>query len=109
MTDVVSFETAQRLKDAGFPQPEKTGRTLWYDNSGYIIVISTGASGCQPGQILAMSPDDGISFLTVETEMTDWTFAPSAMDILRHLFGWQICRLARSGFLFFFKNTLKKV
>jgi hypothetical protein len=91
MTDVVSFETAQRLKEAGFPQPGKTGHTHWYDQSGFLIVISRGESGCPPGQILAMSPDDGISFLTVETEMTDWTFAPNTTDIMRHLPDMHLC------------------
>lgn len=86
----VTPETARRLEDAGFPQPEKSGGSLWYDTSDFLIVLSTGASGAHPGQILAMSPGDGITFVTVQSEMTDWAFAPSATDIMQHLPGWYL-------------------
>jgi hypothetical protein len=85
-----THETAKGLKDAGFPQPEKTYGTFWYDTSDFLVLLSTGATGTPPGQILVMSPGDGVTFLTVQSEMTGWFFAPTVTDILAHLPGWAL-------------------
>ena len=59
----VTYETALRLKEAGFPQPEKERLQIWYNDKGVPSIILN---------IFLARPD-----LCV--------FAPTADDILREL------------------------
>ena len=65
---VVSFETAKRLKEAGFPQPQTFFGQIWHlrYNQRYVLI------GTNEGHI---------------AEHQDRVFAPSATDILNHLRG----------------------
>lgn len=61
--NVVTFETAKRLKESGFPQPDRFGQwQAFYKLSG----------------------DERRAFIT-EPRMEIETFAPSATDILKEL------------------------
>lgn len=79
--NVVTFETAKKLKEAGFPQPEyKTGQ-VWYGTAG----LTTQIVGTTYGK-------DSPEFFNPHTAVTqtishhfDFTFAPSATDILKEL------------------------
>lgn len=70
----VTFETAKRLKEAGFPQPEQTvpgsawfsGKTLWIMGASDAIL--------PPHRWFAAIP----------------TFAPTATDILAQMLGWSL-------------------
>lgn len=37
--DIVTFETAKRLKDAGFPQPAPAFGQFWYDDRGVLFFV----------------------------------------------------------------------
>jgi len=60
----VTFETAKRLKDAGFPQPETCFGQVWYLNHNERPVLIGSAEG------------------TI-TQGQERVFAPSATDILK--------------------------
>jgi len=57
--NTVTFETAKRLKEAGFPQPEPEFGQVWY------------------------SPNGAIRVIYIKTY--DLVFAPSATDILKEI------------------------
>lgn len=65
----VTFETAKRLAEAGFPQPSPDYGQTWYTHDG------------SPGSVTSLSKwsDNGE------------VFAPAATDILRELPGWNLC------------------
>lgn len=67
MTQHVSYETAVRLKEAGFPQPEPQYGQCWYnDNGGQIIIGHTTDSWGEPDESFSV-------------------FAPSALDLLQSI------------------------
>jgi hypothetical protein len=81
--DVVSFETAKKLKEAGFPQPEPAFGQVWYKSAGSPIIVTSGWEA-------------GFAFVGPRSAMTQTTymkrfqeqngvFAPTATDILRHI------------------------
>lgn len=77
MNNIVSFETAKRLKEAGFPQPEFAKLQLWY-NERNIVSIAWANHG---------NNFDIIQVATPIRVSRDWfyqnmVFAPSATDIL---------------------------
>jgi len=78
---VVSFETAKRLKKAGFPQPEimEFGLAFWVKN--------------YTDHILALTDYDNIGIKMRE----NYSFAPSATDILKELGGQADLRFSRNG------------
>lgn len=80
---IVSFETAKRLANAGFPKPAPDYGQTWYTHYG-----------C-PGSV---------------TDLSKWSdngevFAPTATDILRELPNWSICYTA-SGWACFFDDFI---
>lgn len=68
MKDVVTFETSKRLKEAGFPQPEKgyTGMGIYLDRGGFCIITSV---------------HDHTTMQLLGADV----FAPSATDILKEI------------------------
>jgi len=79
MNDTVSFETAVRLKEAGFPRPEPHYRQVWYTSDG-IDCFTLGRKSPQ-GRFWA---DDKILKPDFHTS-PDVVFAPTATDILREI------------------------
>jgi len=80
---IVSFETAVKLKEAGFPQPEpKRGQIWWYpddyngDVYGVIITRNTQCPEC-----VHFDGEFGSDTLSRQ-EFKDLAFAPTATDIL---------------------------
>lgn len=72
----VTFETAKRLKEAGFPRPNPVYGQAWFSKYGFVDITA-------PIQIsrkrkLCTSVRDGS------------IFAPTATDILAHLPGWAL-------------------
>lgn len=65
--NIVTFETAKRLKEAGFPQPELHDEQFWYNEQGNIVCF--GHSVDNWGEI-----DYGVD-----------VFAPTAIDIMLEL------------------------
>jgi hypothetical protein len=85
---IVSFETALKLKEAGFPQANPSaGQVRYYDGSP-LIIISTYAIELFSGQCFQVyvchpGGDEIFSLTTEENNL--WVFAPTATDILREL------------------------
>lgn len=87
MNNIVSFETAKRLKEAGFPQPEPEFGQFWYNGSDLLVVVKyLGAkewiacplSGANWTRLFSAAFQRPIVF-------GEPVFAPSATDILREL------------------------
>ena len=98
----VTPETARRLKDAGFQQPEPQRGQLWYNNSGieYVITLSDNLGMCD-----YVTPS---GHLWIERGLNDGeVYAPTATDIMQHLPGWclsfengiWVCRLEEDEFV----------
>jgi len=80
MNDTVSFETAVRLKEAGFPQPEPHYRQVWYTSDG-VDCFTLGRKNPQ-GRFWA---DDKILKPDFHTS-PDVVFAPTTTDILQEIY-----------------------
>lgn len=81
----VSFETAKRLKEAGFPQPLPQRGQIWFFKNGVGMVVTCG------GDLLDVEMCDYVTAsgtLYLNRYLNDGeVFAPMATDILRHLPG----------------------
>lgn len=87
MKNVVSFETARALKDAGFPQPEPEAGQVWYDIYEYKYMILDDPIGPH-GNITSVwvFPDDSQFAVTTSIFLKDHcVFAPTVTDILSEL------------------------
>ena len=91
--DIVSFETAKRLKDAGFPQPDSGFPHVWYAISDFL-----GADGKLHetfGTVISMLGYMAMEYVvplafneSVEIgngKYKEFFYAPSATDILKQL------------------------
>lgn len=76
---VVTFETAKKLKEAGFPQPAFERGQIWCNSANYSLLITN----VVPGQLM----DYHVGSVHFEDRYADddWIFAPSATDILQQL------------------------
>ena len=91
MKNVVTFETAKRLKEAGFPQPEPERGQVWYlPNSvpAYCYGKCAGDSG--PFYLFMYSEEKGLevysrNLVKWSSEINEISFAPTATDIMWHL------------------------
>lgn len=54
----VTYETAVRLKEAGFLQPEQEAFQVWYMENGVPVSIETGFANTTPGLVYAPTADD---------------------------------------------------
>lgn len=81
--DIVSFETAQKLNEAGFPQPEPESGQFWHKYNKETVVILDVYSNYEGRQI------EFVSLFGTEIyrqkDMKAFRFAPSSSDILREL------------------------
>jgi len=73
-----SFETAVRLKESGFPQPTPEAGQFWYNPNGILFVVYLVHEIVELYEIGRRNPSIGHYW-------EDWTFAPTATDILREL------------------------
>lgn len=72
MRNIVNFETAVRLKGAGFPQPEIAQKgQFWYDQKGSVQII----------YFDPILPDE----FCEQFKAKGWVYAPDATDILEQL------------------------
>ena len=86
--DTVCFETAKKLKDAGFEQPKFDAGQFWYNHKGELAVITHGGE-YQTGFTMI----NGLREVwTLEDDTAERFFAPTAAEILRHLPG--LCIIA---------------
>ncbi len=76
MLDIVSFETAKQLKEAGFPQPSARFGQFWYDETS---------------EALNCIGFEDFSIWFEDLVLEGYIFAPTATDILRLLPGVYLC------------------
>ena len=81
MKNVVSFETARRLKEAGFPQPEPEFGQLWHELQDQCYVLGYSAEGLISG---FWNGGESFEDANVQSMLAD-VFAPTATDILEQL------------------------
>lgn len=73
----VTFETARKLKDAGFPQPAMEWGQCWYSVNGHEILITGTSGGVAYGvdesnhRYTALSPD-GLTFAPTLANIDDF-------------------------------------
>lgn len=88
MNNTVTFETAVRLKEEGFPQPEPEAGQFWCNQTGetYVVVYAWGQEVyLYP---FGYSPQLNTALLWREKReafFVRWTFDPTATDILQGL------------------------
>lgn len=92
MDNVVTLETAKRLKQAGFPQPEPKVGQFWYDGMFQRLSIASHRMG--KDQHLYLTPINAVDWshyfeaVVMLDDKNDWPiFAPTATDILREMPG----------------------
>lgn len=80
--DIVSFETAVRLKEARFPQPEPEAGQFWYNTQGGEILVCKSFKRQELDPLLesGIIPDNELSVIAGTL-----IFSPTATDILREL------------------------
>jgi len=84
MKDILSYETAVRLKEAGFPQPEPENGQFWYNpDFGPFLV---GKLWMVDGRLRNIFYPDTGKVVNKEIRLfPDCVFAPTATDILREM------------------------
>ncbi len=83
MKNTVTFETAQRLKNAGFPQPMPEAGQVWYANDVNMRVSIVHVSGRAVNHV-----NQGYMLIyntPIREFKTDCVFAPTATDILAQM------------------------
>lgn len=82
MKDIITYKTAVRLKNAGFPQPEPEAGQLWYLQSGIIAWVAKK----RPFDQFLLCDELGEPFIAMYLVFgEDLVFAPTATDIFRKL------------------------
>ncbi len=84
MKDIVSYETAVRLKEAGFPQPKPDFGQVWHnpDFGLFVVGIKWFADN---REYRIFYPRTGKTVLKSEAMFLKCAFAPTATDILREM------------------------
>jgi hypothetical protein len=94
MNNFVSYETALRLRAAGFPQPKPEAGQMWYDpySTAHVVTdVDTAHSGddVAPERCVYLAPIteqvDYTEVLDTEDFTAGWRFAPGPAEILREL------------------------
>lgn len=83
--DIVTFETAKRLKDAGFPQPEPERGQAWYFDSNEEDLPGVVVDVAERRFMLVFGGTDPVEVR--KSDRDHWLFAPTATDIMRQLPG----------------------
>lgn len=76
-------ETCQRLKDAGFPQPERAPGQLWYCRGDLCVLYRVAPDG-----ILGASLEGPAHYGA--TNSGDWVYCPTALELLALLPKWDL-------------------
>jgi len=84
MKDIVTFETAVRLKEAGFPQPQP-GAGQWWHNPDFGLFVVGIKWFADNREYRIFYPGTGKTVLKSEAMFLKCAFAPTATDILREL------------------------
>lgn len=84
MKDIVSYETAVRLKVAGFPQPKPEAGQWWHNPDFGLFVVGV-KWFADNREYKIFYPGTGRSVLKSEAMFLKCAFAPTATDILREM------------------------
>ncbi len=104
MKNTVSFETAKRLAESGFPQPEiERGQTWFSEESEYLFLGKYEDCDDLPGSIFFI--ETTMPEILLEGSSEDFegmVFAPTATDILEEIYeietGWSL-RMISEGWI----------
>ena len=96
MKDIVSYETAQRLKEAGFPQPKLSIGQNWYDQSGKLWRVTKWAESSKNDDLVLIGDYLGDWDIIGKKEQF-LGFAPTATDIIREFERLQKSKWIRIG------------
>ena len=94
----VTFETAKRLKEAWFPQPEPCACQIWADTDGFCFIVLSERGKTISGRYI----QSGNEFDCSVIDDAD-TFCPTATDILSHLPGWCLSFATVTGWTCWFE------
>lgn len=97
----VSYKTAVRLKEAGFPQPEFDFRQVWYaknDADGKLGLVPIPCCAWQGEHPFLVDVDGQVVYLS-DIPAPDLVFAPTATEILRELPGVKLWFYPDQGFV----------
>lgn len=84
MKNTATFETALKLKEAGFPQPEPEAGQFWYNPDFGLFLV--GRRSFIDGRMRNIFYfETGKSYDKEDASFADCIFAPTATDILREL------------------------
>ncbi len=89
MKDIVSYETAVRLKEAGFPQPQP-GAGQWWHNPDFGLFVVGVRWFADNREYKIFYPGTGKPVLKSEAMFLKCAFAPTATDILRELADYEL-------------------
>jgi len=81
MKNYVTFETAQRLKEAGFPQPEPEFGQVWYEKNANAYVLGGIKDGELNGSYLYGQTFEACSLDAIKDDV----FAPTAAYIFLNI------------------------
>ncbi len=84
MKDIVTFEKAVRLKEAGFPQPKPDFGQVWH-NPDFGLFVVGGKWFADNREYKIFYPGTGKTVLKSEARFLECAFAPTATDILRQM------------------------
>lgn len=93
MKDIITFETAVRLKEAGFPQPAPEVGQVWYNNDfGPFFVGKLWMADRRLRNIFY--PNTGKVVNKEIRLFPDFVFAPTATDIIRMIPDYELLSFA---------------
>lgn len=97
----LSLETCIRLKNAGFPQPERAPAQLWYCRGDLCVLYRV-----IPDGILAASLEGPAHYGATNSE--DWVYCPTALELLSQTPGLAMMRVS-DGWIFSMPKTFKQL
>lgn len=114
MNNLVTFETAKRLKEAGFPQPDFQPMQFWYDDGIkgicpfrlYIVLHVGRFPAGQPAPLMhEICEKQHRQMYATHANFGEYqyvAFAPTATDILKQLPGYNLAFATENGWHCFF-------
>lgn len=82
--NICDFETAKKLKEIGFPQPDFLSGQIWYDDVGNALLICRELSNNFYREFQCIQIGKDYAF-NVSLKKESHTFSPTATDLLKEL------------------------
>lgn len=97
--NIVTYKTAKRLKDAGFPQPEPDVLQVWYEPYSFMPFVISANNGTDiDGKYLYRRGGKSHIERRLLVDFDEsYIFAPNTIDIFEHIEEWHLFR-SKSGY-----------